>query len=301
MTISSTKRGHIQRIPLKAGAKKVLEAFWEDGVVIIEGFLSPEQVQSLNSEADPYVARLRQRDSQGDEGVFNSSLAKLLPSPQKRVHNLAGKSPTFRNEVLNHPLMHELAKQIFEPLGDYWVVSGVILDNAPGTPAQDWHHDQRISPVFNNSGDAPDTFINFFTAMTDFTAETGATEYLWHSHRMEGITGPSDDHPRMIAEMKAGDTCLLSGKIMHRGGANDSEQTTRRAFSLVLQPSLFTPYESNLNLPRELVESLTPLAQKMIGWRTMEPTAPFSIGLWTVDMDDVSRVMGLKSNQPLQK
>jgi verruculogen synthase len=117
---------------------------------------------------------------------------------------------------------------------------------------------------------------------------------------MEGILEPDEDHPVMTADIKAGDTVLLSGKVLHRGGANDSEAYTRRAFSLVLQPSIFTPYESNLNLSRQLVESMTPLAQKMIGWRTVKPAPPFDIGLWTVDMDDISNVMGLKSDQPLQ-
>ncbi|CAG8925424.1 unnamed protein product [Penicillium salamii] len=297
MTVSS--KPQIQRIPINAGVEKVLKAFKDDGVVIIEGFLSPEQVRQLNSEVDPYVARLR--DPECPPGhFFNSSLAKLLPSQQKRVHSLAGKSPTFRYEILNHQLMHELASAIFEPVGDYWAVSGVVLDNAPGTPAQPWHHDQRISPMLNNTGDAPETFVNFFTALTDFTEESGATQFLWRSHKMEGIIEPDEDHPVMTADIKAGDSVLLSGKAVHRGGANDSDDFTRRAFSLVFQPSIFTPYETNLHLSRQLVESMTPLAQKMIGWRTVKPAAPFDIGLWTVDMDDVSNVMGLKSDQPLQ-
>jgi verruculogen synthase len=297
MTVAS--KAHIKRVPLSAGADKVVKAFRDEGVVIIEGFLSSEQVRQLNSEIDPYVARLR--DPEHSPGhSFNSSLAKLLPSQQKRIHNLAGKSPTFRYEVLNHQLMHEVARTIFEPVGDYWAVSGVVLDNAPGTPAQPWHHDQRISSMLNNAGDAPETFINFFTALTDFTRESGATQFVWQSHKMEGILEPDEDHPVMTADIKAGDTVLLSGKVVHRGGANDSEAYTRRAFSLVLQPSIFTPYESNLNLSRQLVESMTPLAQKMIGWRTVKPAPPFDIGLWTVDMDDISNVMGLKSDQPLQ-
>jgi verruculogen synthase len=299
MTRSTPSKAHIQRVPLSAGADKVIKAFRDDGVVIIEGFLSSEQVRRLNSEIDPYVARLRDPAYCPDHS-FNSSLAKMLPSQQKRVHNLAGKSPTFRYDVLNHQLMHEVAAAIFEPVGDYWAVSSVVLDNAPGTPGQPWHHDQRISPLFNNTGDAPESFINFFTALTDFTEESGATQFLWHTHKMEGILEPDEDHPVMTADIKAGDTVLLSGKIVHRGGANDTENFTRRAFSLVFQPSIFTPYESNLHLSRQLVESMTPLAQKMIGWRTVKPAAPFDIGLWTVDMDDVSKVMGLESNKPLQ-
>ncbi|CAG8254907.1 unnamed protein product [Penicillium salamii] len=297
MTISS--KPHIQRIPLNAGVDKILKAFEDDGVVVIEGFLSPEQVRQLNSEIDPYLARLRDPECAADPS-FNYSLAKLLPSQQKRVHSLTAKSPTFRYEILNHELMHELASAVFEPVGDYWAVSGAVMDNAPGTPAQPWHHDQVTSPLFNNAGDAPETFINFFSALTDFTEESGATQFIWHSHKGEGIMEPDENHPVVTAVIKAGDSVLLNGKVVHRGGANDSDYFTRRAFTLVLQPSVFTPYESNLHLSRQLVESMTPLAQKMIGWRTVKPAAPYHIGLWTVDMDDVSNVMGLKSNQPLQ-
>ncbi|CAG7980690.1 unnamed protein product [Penicillium salamii] len=300
MTVPS--KPQIQRIPLSAGADKIVKAFQDDAVVIIEGFLSPEQLRALNSDIDPYIARLRDPEYVPDPSV-DYSLAKLLPSQQKRVHSLAGKSQTFRQEFLNHQLMHEVASKVFEPVGDYWAISGAIIDNDPGTPEQPWHHDLPACPLFNEAADAPENMINFFTALTDFTEESGATQFIWHSHKTKGterILEPDEDHPMVTAEIKAGDSVLLNGRIVHRGGSNDTDDFVRRAFSFVLQPSVFTPYESNLHLSRQIVESMTPLAQKMIGWRSVTLAGAYSIGMWTVDMDDVGNVMGLKSNQPLK-
>jgi verruculogen synthase len=82
-------------------------------------------------------------------------------------------------------------------------------------------------------------------------------------------------------------------------GRNNARNFHRRALSLAIHPCVLTPYEANFHIPRRIVQTMTPLAQRMIGWRTANIPPPFDIGMWTLNMQELGEQMGLKSNQPL--
>jgi verruculogen synthase len=174
MAIQSALQPHIQRYPVTAGSAAIIQALQDDGVVIIEGFLTPEQVEKFNDEVNPRLDAIQQGGNT-DKGSLKGSLANRLPVQQRRVHNLAGFSRTFRHDILNHELMHAICQKTFEVSGDYWLASGAVIDNSPGTPEQILHRDQPSYPVLKTGPTAPQGLVNFFTALTDFTKESGAT------------------------------------------------------------------------------------------------------------------------------
>lgn len=292
MTVLTPPQPQIRRFQADVGPAAIYEAMREDGLVIIEGFLGPEEVHKLNQEVEPELAKIT--DAREDK----RSMAALLPAQSRRVYGLAEVSRTFRHDVLNHELMHELCKAIFEEVGDYWLAAGVMIDNGPGTPQQALHRDHRLPPLLEGGPDSPETLVNFFTALTDSTAESGATQIVWGSHKKKGITEPGPENPLVVAELKAGDSLLMSAKMVHRGGFNGTETYHRRALSLSMSSTLFTPFEANLRYSRALIESMTPLAQKMVGWRTVHP---LGVGMWAIDMHELGEKIGLKSNQPLKE
>ncbi|OGE48059.1 hypothetical protein PENARI_c033G07768 [Penicillium arizonense] len=301
MTIPSHTNPQIKRFSVVADPDTIFQAYQDDGVVIIEGFLNAEQLANFNREVNPHLERLRHGNQPSKAKLMEGSLASLLPPQQKRVHNLVGFSKVFRHDVLNHDLMHELCRRAFSVTGDYWLASGAVIDNGPGTPKQIWHRDQPSYPVIQVGPGSAEGLVNFFTALTDFTAKAGATQFLWHSHKVDGIPDGDSNHPMVIAEVKAGDSILLSGKMVHRGGDNSTPNFVRRSLSLAISPSVLTPYESTVHLPRPLVESMTPLAQRMIAWRSANVPPPFQIGMWTLNMNEVGEEIGLKCNQPYEE
>ncbi|KAL4928046.1 phytanoyl-CoA dioxygenase family protein [Aspergillus undulatus] len=274
----------------------IFKALEEEGVVIIKNFLTGEQVSKINRDVDPLVAR--QREGPSPLKPMEGSLAALLPPQQKRVHNLTGVSKVFRQDILNHELVHDLCRRFFPSTEDYWLLTAAIIDHGPGTPPQVWHRDWLSHPMVRSGPDDPGMLISFFTAMTDFTAESGATEFVSGSHKVVELSPPDAAHPMMLAEMKAGDCFLTSNKMVHRGGANNTTDYYRRGMSLAFMSCVFTPYEATTNLPRKLVESMTPLAQQMIAWRTGRTARERGIGKWTINMNDMAEEMGLKCNQP---
>ncbi|KAF7597146.1 hypothetical protein BBP40_009484 [Aspergillus hancockii] len=299
MSIPSGTEPQIKRFSVTADPDTIFQAYQEDGVVIIQGFLSPEQLDKFNREVNPRLAHQRQGYQPSLKArLMEGSLSALLPPQQKRVHNLAGFSKVFRHDILNHGLMHELCRRAFAATGDYWLSSGAVIENGPGTPEQGWHRDQPSYPVIQAGPGTAEGMVNFFTALTDFTAEAGATQFMHGSHKVVGIPDGDPNHPMLIAEMKAGDSVLLSGKLVHRGGLNNTSDFFRRALSLAISPCVLTPYESSIHLSRPLVESMTPLAQRMIAWRSASIPPPYQIGMWTLNMNEVGEEMGLKYNQP---
>ncbi|GFF78873.1 putative oxygenase [Aspergillus udagawae] len=298
MTASTPSKPRIRRFPPGADPDAILKAFREDGVVILEGFLTPEQVDRFNCEMKPHLAKVRGGNVRF--GPMDTSLETTLEPERRRIHNLAGLSETFRQDILNHPLVHELCGRIFAEFGDYWQSAGVVIDCAPGTPEQFLHRDQPEQRLFKIGPDAPDGYVNFITALTDFTETNGATRFVWGSHR-DWIDQPDENHPILFAEMKAGDSVFLTGKIVHGGSFNSTTDFYRSSVALPIVPCILTPYESNIHLPRSIVETMTPLAQRMIGWRSARLPAPYAIGTWTLNMNELGEQMGLKSKGSLEE
>jgi ectoine hydroxylase-related dioxygenase (phytanoyl-CoA dioxygenase family) len=127
--------------------------------------------------------------------------------------------------------------------------------------------------------------MNLFVALTDIREENGGTRVIRGSHTWLDF----EDHgtPDMSVPMvlKPGDACLLGGKTAHGSGENSTVDSFRRMLIMGFQAGYLTPYESTcLHVSREIVDSLTPLARRMIGWGS--PTID-STPTWTVDCNDV--------------
>ncbi|RYP10941.1 hypothetical protein DL764_000377 [Monosporascus ibericus] len=315
MTVQSKPQPQIQRLPVTGEAAAVHKALADDGVVIIEGFLSPVQVAKLNGDVDPRLAALQQGEKTMKPPTQVSPspripdlpqpraspsywMADLVPPQVKRVHNLVDFSKVFRHEILNHELMHDVCRMAFEESGDYWLGAGAVIESGPGTQEQYWHRDQPNYALLKAGPGTAEGMLNFFTALTDFTPETGITQYIWGSHKLVEMCKPDTEHPVVFSELKAGDTAVVSGKIVHRGSTNATLDSYRRALALMIVPGILTPFDATCHLPQRVVETMTPLAQRMVGRRSLTIPPPSSVGIWCLNMTEVGEQIGLKSNQP---
>ncbi|KAM0140163.1 hypothetical protein ACHAQE_009481 [Botrytis cinerea] len=289
-----------RRISAKVPVEEILQMFREDGGIVVEGFFTQEQMAEINKEVDPELTKFKSgthRDL-GEEDW----LTKFHGSNTRRFSGLPIVSKTFRDEVLNHKLLHQICEAVFrKESGDYWLCTSQVIEIGPNSKAQDLHRDTCQFPALSKLGPRMgDIQISFFTALTDFTAENGATRGIPKSHLMEDYTDWGRDEDAVPAIMKAGDVFLFTGSLCHGGGENRTEDNWRRGISLCFQASYLTPEECyTLVIPRDIVESMTPLAQKMLGWRSQY--ASQGGGLWQHDFAEVADHIGLKSNQPLKQ
>jgi ectoine hydroxylase-related dioxygenase (phytanoyl-CoA dioxygenase family) len=273
---------------MSAGADAIFAVLQEDGCVIIEGFLSPDEVKAFNSEIDPLMKKWELGQNSMQEGYL---------AGMKQLSSLPLFSKTFRDDLMNHELLHEICEKAFGPeSGDYWLTTSSVLETEPGYGGQELHREHDGLPICTTLGkQAPEAMLNFLTALTEFTAENGATRVVPGSHLWDDYSLNLPAHEAIPAEMKAGDAVLFSGKTLHGAGRNQSKDTHRRGFPLIMQSCQFTPVEAAVAIPRSLVETTTPLAQKMVGWRSVSAKG---VEIWTYDLKDLARGLKLKSDVP---
>ncbi|KAF7597149.1 hypothetical protein BBP40_009487 [Aspergillus hancockii] len=138
--------------------------------------------------------------------------------------------------------------------------------------------------------------ISWITAVTDFTEENGATRLILGSRKWAEKGDPPEELT-VRATMTAGDTLLMHQGMVHGGGVHRGEGVRRLLLTQMASCQL-APTETFMSAPRPLVETMTPLAQKMIGWRTTRPLPTNISGLMNVELGRLEDDLNLKSNQP---
>ncbi|RHZ53588.1 phytanoyl-CoA dioxygenase family protein [Aspergillus thermomutatus] len=295
MTVSkAASKPQIQRVPAGADPDMLGQIFEDDGAAIVEGLFSADVIQRFNQELDPYAKAA----VDGVHTMYNFR----VPAHSKYVAGLPTISKTFRHEILNSPTLHDLCRSTFKATGDYWLTASFLRELSQGHAAQDYHRDESTHPLLRHQKpEAPPITLSIIIALTDFTEANGATRVILGSHRWPEIGTPSDDQA-VRAVMKAGDVLAVRQGVVHAGGEHRGQSAQpRRAVLAYFGSCQLTPFETHMAMPRELVESMTPLAQQMIGWRSVKPALPNMSGLHTARIRLLEDELQLKSNQKLDK
>ena len=276
----------LQRLPSTTPPSEILAALRTSGAVIIKSLFTKSQIASLNAEVNPHISKTCPGSKQTDDWLRDFHGDKT-----KRLNGVVGLSPTFRNEILEQPLIHSLCEAIYLPTaGGYWLNSAQVIDIHPGSKAQPLHRDQWQFPIFTHCGpDAPEASVNFVVALSEFKGENGATRVIPGSHLWSDLSENGTQEMTIPAEMEVGDACFISGKVVHGGGANVTSDEVRRAITLVFQCSYLTPEEAYPFLvEKEVVKGMSPRAQRMIGFRSQ--FLKDSPGVWKRDYGAVDEV-----------
>ncbi|MCT7352877.1 phytanoyl-CoA dioxygenase family protein [Streptomyces sp. 15-116A] len=270
-------------------AQEILEIVTRDGGVIIKGFLTQEQIVRFNAEIEEPLRALAPGSTHDDEIV-----AAFHGSNTKRLTNLVTHSATFRSEVIDHPLVHEISDLVFlQESGTYWMTTAQVIEIGPGNKAQMLHRDlENWFPFIGMGPGGPEVTINFLVALTDFTEENGATRVIPGSNHWSDFEDRGTPEQTIPAVMNAGDVLLISGKTAHGGGANRTGDEYRRGLAFTFNAGFLTGEEAYPFLvDRELAKTLSPRVQRMLGFRSQYPTG--SPGLWQVDYADLGDHLGL--------
>lgn len=105
-------------------------------------------------------------------------------------------------------------------------VERIELGIDPGETPQPWHADDRLLPLPRPH--VP-TVCATMWAITDLTAEDGATRLAPGSHRTEGLPPPFGDIEGAIAaEMPRGSALVCKGSLWRGGGPNTTGARLRK-------------------------------------------------------------------------
>ncbi|EDP49183.1 Verruculogen synthase [Aspergillus fumigatus] len=286
MTVDS--KPQLQRLAADADVDRMCRLLEEDGAFILKGLLPFDVVESFNRELDVQMAIPPPKGER--------LLADKYPPHFKYVPNVATTCPTFRNTILINPVIHAICEAYFQRTGDYWLSAAFLREIESGMPAQPFHRDDATHPLMHYQPlEAPPISLSVIFPLTEFTEENGATEVILGSHRWTEVGTPERDQA-VLATMDPGDVLIVRQRVVHAGGGNRTTAGKPRRVVLAYFNSVqLTPFETYRTMPREMVESMTVLGQRMLGWRTMKPSDPNIVGINLIDDKRLENVLQLKA------
>ena len=238
------------RFPASAAVDLITASLERDGYAIIENLLSEDQLETLRGELKPHLDA-RAPGKENMMGARTRRFGRLLLRSQ------------MAQELAAHPLVLSIADAVLLPYCvRYQLNYSGVMYLEPGETAQPLHRDTGFYPIQNP---APPLLMSTMWAITDFTADNGATCLVPGSRHWQDAREPSAQEV-IVAEMPAGSVLLYIGSTIHGGGANRSASAR---FGVALHYALgWLRQEENqyLAVPLEVARTLPQKIQELLGY-----------------------------------
>ncbi len=259
--------------------QRVWEAFERDGGLIVEDFIAPDLLGRLQREVAPLVTS--QTPGSTTEGLWTEFHGERT----KRITGLPGVSPAWV-ELLCDERYRTMGDR-YLGAGEYWLNTGQLICIGPGETPQMLHRDELNWPQAMRDEEITVTAI---FALTDFTEGNGATIIAPGSNHWPGAMPPVAPEQTCRATMPAGSALLYSGKVIHGGGANETEDEWRVGLHAGFCRGWLRAEENfQLTIPLEKAKRFPESVQYLLGFRSYDPKFGARLGL--VDYDDAARLL----------
>jgi len=205
----------LETLSRSAPIDKIMAALDRDGAVIVSEFLTPECRQGLLADFTPQLDAVDwcNTESDAESAVGDEFFGRRT----KRLHGLPARSPRF-GDFISDPLLEAMCEHFLKAHGRDWrLATGELMALGEGETDQVLHRDADSWHHFPEP--RPEILVSVNAALTDFTADNGATVIVPGSHRWPRERRARDDE-RAQAVMDGGSALLYSGNVLHGGGAN---------------------------------------------------------------------------------
>ena len=224
----------------------------ESGWTVLEDAIAPDLVDRLTDRIDAACAELGTPFGTGE----------FLGEHTRRLFNLLPRDPLFAQV----PIHERILPVVEGVIGAECLLSSLTaVEMNPGETDQPFHADDGILPIPRPH---PPMTCTAIWALTDFSADNGATRLVPGSHQSPRIPRRGDAPQFVKAEMRAGSALVYHGSLWHAGGANRSD--ARRLGIIVNYCAGFLRQEECqlLAVPRERVAGYPPRLRQLIGYST---------------------------------
>ena len=191
----------IRHLAASASADDIAAALAEDGAAIVDALAPASLMDRAAEELQPYIAAT---------GIGRDDFAGRRT---RRTGGLIARSETCRDLVMN-PLVLSATKKMLAHAATFQIHLTQVITIEPEAAAQPIHRDQWVFDFFK----FPKGFevqLNTIWAMTDFTAQNGATRVIPKSHLFDdGLKFEEKDTEP--AEMAKGSVLFYTGSRLSR-------------------------------------------------------------------------------------
>jgi len=234
-----------------ADLETVLETVRTDGGAILADAMDPELLARVNAELDPWIAA-----TPGGRDDFTGRQT-------ARTGALVARSPASREVVMDRRIL-DLAERFLAPwTNKIQLHLTQVINIGPGQGTQPLHRDRLAWGGYIPASIEPQ--FNTIWALTDFTAENGATRIVpgspaWDEDRR------ATQQEKTQAEMAAGSVLIYSGSVIHGGGENRS-RSRRLGMNITYTLSWLRTEENQfLSCPPEVAKDLDPELSELLGY-----------------------------------
>jgi ectoine hydroxylase-related dioxygenase (phytanoyl-CoA dioxygenase family) len=227
-----------------------VERVRRDGYTILEHVIEPELVDALAED----LLRL--------ENEHNIKPAKnpFEGANTVRIYNLL-----VHGKLYERIPVHENVLPIVEGVLDPGCLVSSLSSIAicPGERSQPIHADDQLLPIPKPH---PPTVCNTMWALTDFTAENGATRLIPGSHLWDHNPTFGERYETIAAEMPKGSVLVWHGSLWHGGGSNKTNE--RRVGIAMNYCAGYIRQQENqqLGIPREIAKGFSKRLRELCGY-----------------------------------
>lgn len=256
---STSSFSALPRVDASCSPDQLAADLQETGAVIVENFLAADTLATFNREMDAPLRRER-----ADRRFMSPIYEQFFGDRTRHLTGLTGRSEVFREQIMLHPLYLALCDRILRPnCASYQLNYGHIFEIGPGARPQALHRDGLCWSYLPRG---LETEVASIVALSDFTADNGATLVIPNSHRWP-YDRQLDYGDAVAATMPAGSALLYLGSTAHAAGANRTAAEHRRGMHVSFCLGWLRTEENNyLAAPLEEVRTYSRRAQQILGY-----------------------------------
>jgi ectoine hydroxylase-related dioxygenase (phytanoyl-CoA dioxygenase family) len=256
----------IANLPTGSTATGVVETLARDGVAVVDRLVDEATVDAVLAELGTDLDA-----SEAGGGEFFGGRA-------KRLSGILNRSVTAA-DIVGHPLLLEVMEEMLSPLSlTQQLQTAAVLQVWEGGAPQQLHRDEGVYyPFLPRLPGRPEHMMTVMVALSDFTADNGATRVIPGSHAW-----PADREGReeetVQAVMPRGSVAVWSGSTLHGMAVN---RTATPRTGLVFGYSLgWLRQEENhyLTVPADVARRLPERVQQLLGYEQHGPLLGWAQG-----------------------
>jgi ectoine hydroxylase-related dioxygenase (phytanoyl-CoA dioxygenase family) len=246
-----------------------LAAFDADGYVVIDGLIPGAVCTQIAAQIDPLLGPTGRNVFEGHR--------------TRRVYSLLTKT-RIADRLVEHPRILALLDRLLMP--NYLLSQLQAISIGPQESAQLLHYDDGMYPV---PRPRPALSAATIWAITDFTADNGATVAIPGSHRWDDHRTPNPADERVSIAMPAGSVVFFAGTLWHGGGANRTHDQRRLAITAQYCQPWLRPQEAfTLSTPPATARAVSADIRAMLGYSIHPPFVGMVDGMHPLRLLDSS-------------